>query len=401
MPSSAAVAAAWNARSADGIELTRRDIGSLDWARPPWRIESTPGVAPVAEAPFRVCPITISIMEDWTADREREASRKVVVVTGASAGVGRATIREFARGGATIGLIARGREGLEAAAREVEAAGGRALVLPVDVADAAAVEAAAETVEQKLGPIDVWVNNAMTSVFAPVNRLAADEVRRVTEVTYLGTAYGTMAALRWMRPRDAGVIVQVGSALAYRSIPLQAAYCAAKHAMVGFTDSLRSELVHDGSGVRVTVVHLPAMNTPQFDWVRSRLPRRARPVPPIYQPEVAARAIVWASEHPVRELRVGTPTLLAIAAQKTIPGLLDWYLGRTGFDAQQGPEAEEPGRPDNLFAPVPGDGGAHGRFERDAREHSPEAWLATHRAAVLGIAALLVGSSAAIARRGR
>jgi NAD(P)-dependent dehydrogenase (short-subunit alcohol dehydrogenase family) len=340
-------------------------------------------------------------MKNGTANGQDVPRRKVVVVTGASAGIGRATVREFARGGASIGLIARGREGLEAAAREVEATGGRALVLPLDVADAAAVEAAAETVEQKLGPIDVWVNNAMTSVFAPVKQLAPDEVQRVTEVTYLGTAYGSMAALRRMLPRDNGVIVQVGSALAYRSIPLQAAYCAAKHAMVGFTDSLRSELIHDGSRVRVTVVHLPATNTPQFDWVRSRLPRRARPVPPIYQPEVAARAIVWASERPVRELRVGTPTLLAIAAQKAVPGLLDWYLGRSGFDAQQTREAEETDRPDNLFAPLPGDHGAHGRFDAEAREHSLEAWLAMHRAPVLGIAALLVGSWAATARRRR
>jgi NADP-dependent 3-hydroxy acid dehydrogenase YdfG len=329
----------------------------------------------------------------------RKSTARVVVVTGASAGVGRATVREFARRGAWLGLIARGRDGLEAARREVEAVGGRALPLPLDVADAAAVEAAAESVEQELGPIDVWVNNAMTSVFAPVKQLAPDEIRRVTEVTYLGYAYGSMAALRRMLPRDAGIIIQVGSALAYRSIPLQAAYCAAKHAMVGFTDSLRSELIHDHSGVRVTVVHLPATNTPQFEWVRSKLPRRARPVAPIYQPEVAARAIVWASEHPMRELRVGTPTLLAIAAQKAIPGFLDWYLGRTGFDAQQTDEAEEPDRPDNLFAPLPGDYGAHGRFDDSAREQSPETWLATHRAPVLAIAGVLAAGSALALRR--
>jgi NAD(P)-dependent dehydrogenase (short-subunit alcohol dehydrogenase family) len=324
---------------------------------------------------------------------------RVVVVTGASAGVGRATVRAFAREGASIGLIARGPDGLNATKAEVEAAGGRALVLPADVADAAAIDAAADKVERELGPIDVWVNNAMTSVFAPVSELTAAEIKRVTEVTYLGSAYGTLAALRRMLPRDSGVIVQVSSALAYRSIPLQAAYSAAKHATVGFTDSLRSELIHDGSGVRVSVVDLPALNTPQFDWVRSRLPRRAQPVPPIYQPEVAARAIVWAAEHPTRELRVGTPTVLATAAQKAIPGLLDWYLARTGFDAQQTDEPETPDRPDNLFAPVAGDRGAHGRFDDRALDHSPETWLATHRAPVGLVAALFAGSAALVLRR--
>jgi len=313
--------------------------------------------------------------------------------------VGRASVREFARTGASIGLIARGKDGLDAAAREVEAVGGQALILPLDVADAAAVEDAAAQVEARFGPIDVWVNNAMTSVFAPVQELTADEVRRVTEVTYLGYAYGTMTALRRMLPRNRGVIIQVGSALAYRSIPLQAAYCAAKHAMVGFTDSLRSELMHGGTAIRVTVVDLPAMNTPQFDWVRSKLPHRARPVAPIFQPEVAARAIVWASDHPARDLRVGTPTVLAIAAQKVIPGFLDWYLARTAFDAQQTNESESPDRPDNLFAPLPGDHGAHGRFDEHALEHSPETWLATHRAPVALAIALVAGSAVVLRRR--
>src|SRR5437868_5718918 len=235
---------------------------------------------------------------------------QVVVITGASAGVGRATVREFARHGAHVGLLARGVDGLEQARREVEEAGGRALVLPTDVADAEAVEAAAAAVEAELGPIDVWVNNAMASVFSPVKLMTAAEVKRVTEVTYLGVVYGTLAALKRMLPRDRGVIVQVGSALAYRGIPLQAAYCAAKHAIQGFTESLRCELLHDDSRVRVTMVHLPAMNTPQFDWVKSRMPREPQPVPPIYAPEIAADAIVWAATHRRRELSVGAPTAI-------------------------------------------------------------------------------------------
>jgi short-subunit dehydrogenase len=324
---------------------------------------------------------------------------KVVVVTGASAGVGRATVRAFARSGAWIGLIARSAEGLAAARAEVEAAGGRALVLPADVADAEAIEDAAHQVEEQLGPIDVWVNNAMTSVFAPVKDLTAAEIKRVTEVTYLGYAYGTMSALRRMLPRDSGVIIQVGSALAYRSIPLQAAYCAAKHAIVGFTDSLRSELIHDRSAVRVTVVHLPALNTPQFDWVRNKLPRRARPVPPIFEPEVAASAIVWAADHPRREVFVGGPTVLAITAQKLVPGLLDWYLGRTGYDAQQTSEPEIADRPDDLFAGLPGDRGSRGRFE--ARDRSRQAWLTTHRSVAAGLASAVVLGGALIAQRRR
>src|SRR5256714_2044050 len=238
--------------------------------------------------------------------------KRIVVITGASAGVGRATVRAFARQGADIGLLARGHDGLEGARRDVEAEGGRALTLTADVADAEQVEAAAERVERELGPIDVWVNNAMVSVFSPVKALKADEVKRVTEVTYLGVVYGTLAALRRMLPRDRGTIVQVGSALAYRGIPLQAAYCGAKHAIQGFTESLRCELLHDKSSVRVTMVQLPAMNTPQFDWVKSRLPREPQPVPQIYEPEIAAEAIVWAASHRRRELSVGITTLLAI-----------------------------------------------------------------------------------------
>src|SRR5947209_17449304 len=230
---------------------------------------------------------------------------EVVVITGASAGVRRATARAFAREGAYIGLLARGRDGLEGARRDVEELGGRALVLPADVSDADAVERAAEAVEQEFGPVDVWINNAMTSVFSPVKEMRAEEYRRVTEVTYLGYVYGTLAALKRMLPRDRGVIVEVGSALAYRGIPLQSAYCASKHAIQGFVDSLRCELLHDKSNVRVTMVQLPAMNTPQFSWVKSRLPRKAQPVPPIFQPEVAAEAIVYASDNPRREIYVG------------------------------------------------------------------------------------------------
>jgi NAD(P)-dependent dehydrogenase (short-subunit alcohol dehydrogenase family) len=304
---------------------------------------------------------------------------EIVVVTGASAGLGRATVRAFARRGAHIGLLARGREGLEGARREVEAAGGKALVLPTDVADAEQVEMAAAAVEDQLGPIDVWVNNAMVSVFSPIKDMAAEEFKRVTDVTYLGVVYGTVAALKRMLPRDRGVIVQVGSALAYRGIPLQAAYCGAKHAIQGFVDSLRCELLHDRSRVRVTMVQMPALNTPQFGWVKSRLPNKARPVPPIFQPEVAAEAVVWAAHNDRRELYVGWPTAEAIVGNKLAPGVGDWYLARTGYDAQQTDEPADPHRPDNLWAPVPGDHGAHGAFDRGASTWSPQFWATTHR----------------------
>lgn len=314
---------------------------------------------------------------------------RTVVVTGASAGLGRAVVQEFARAepGVRVGLLARGREGLEAAAREVEALGGRALALPVDVADADAVEGAAARVEAELGPVDVWVNNAMTSVFSPVHQMQAEEYRRVTEVTYLGYVYGTLAALRRMRPRDAGVVVQVGSALAYRSIPLQSAYCASKAAIRGFTDSLRCELHHDRSRVRLVMIQMPALNTPQFGWCRSRMPRQAQPVPPIFEPEVGARAVVRASRHPPqRERWVGLPTWQAIVGQRFIPGLLDRYLGYTGYEGQQTAAPRDPDQPDNLFAPVPGDAGAHGSF--DTRAHGPQ----RHRAAVAA-ATLLFGAT--------
>ncbi len=282
--------------------------------------------------------------------------------------------RRLPGGGRRVGLLARGLEGLEGARRDVEALGGRAIAVPTDVADAAQVEAAAAAVEAAFGPIDVWVNNAMVSVFSPIKQMEPEEYRRVTEVTYLGTVYGTLAALRRMLPRDRGVIVQVGSALAYRGIPLQSAYCAAKHAIQGFCDSLYCELIHDKSRVRLTMVQMPALNTTQFGWVKSRLPRKAQPVPPIFQPEVAAEAIVWAAHHDRRSLMVGWPTVEAIVGNKIAPGLLDIYLANTCFDAQMTGEPEDPGRPDNLWEPVDAghDHGAHGSFDRRS---SGSSWL--------------------------
>lgn len=326
------------------------------------------------------------------------ARPEVVVVTGSSAGVGRAIAREFAKRNAWIGLIARDTARLAAAKREVEACGGRALVLAGDVADANHVESAAETVEREFGPIDIWVNDAMTTVFAPVAEITPEEFRRATEVTYLGTVYGTMAALKRMRMRHRGAIIQIGSALAYRSIPLQAPYCGAKHAIVGFTDSLRSELIHEGSNIRLTMVHLPAMNTPQFDWCRSRLPRHPQPVPPIYEPEVAARVVVWAAHHNRREIYVGLPTVKAIYAQKIAPGFADWYLAKTAYKGQQTDQPVSPHRPDNLFTPVPGPFGAHGNFDARARTTSIQAFFSLHRlvigACILGAGAVMLATGA-------
>ena len=319
----------------------------------------------------------------------------VVVITGASAGVGRATVRKFARHGARIGLLARGVDGLKAAQREVQTLGGEALVIPTDVANAEQVEAAAEKIEADLGEIDVWVNNAMTSVFSPIKKMRPEEFRRVTEVTYLGYVYGTLAALKRMLRRDRGVIVQVGSALAYRGIPLQAAYCAAKHAIQGFCDSLRCELIHDKSNVKVTMLQMPALNTPQFGWVKSRLPHKAQPVPPIFQPEVAAEAIYFAARNPRREFYVGLPSVEAIVANKIAPGFLDHYLARNGYESQQYDGAEDPNRPNNLWQPVPGDHGAHGAFGARASSWSPQLWTSEHRAwiaaalVVLGVSGLL------------
>ena len=300
---------------------------------------------------------------------------EVVVITGASAGLGRATAREFGRHGASIGLIARNQERLEAAKKEIEQSGGRALVLPLDVADAKALDNAAAQIEERFGPIDIWVNDAMTSVFSPIEEMTPEEFKRVTEVTYLGFVYGTLAALKRMRPRDRGTVVQVGSALAYRSIPLQSAYCAAKHAIAGFTDSLRCELVHQRSRVHVTMVQLPALNTPQFGWVKSRLPRQAQPVPPIFQPEVGARAIYWAAHARKREVWVGGSTVAAIIGQRFIPGLLDQYLGKTGYASQQHDGPRDPNRPNNLWESVPGDYEARGSFGARASDSSPELWI--------------------------
>lgn len=316
--------------------------------------------------------------------------RPVVVVTGASAGIGRATVRRFAREGYDVGLIARGADGLEAAAEEVRRLGGRAVAVPCDVSNSDAVEAAAERFESELGPIAVWVNNAMVSVFSPVAEMQPAEFKRVTEVTYLGYVYGTLSALKRMRARNCGAIVQVGSALAYRSIPLQSAYCGAKHAIVGFTDSLRCELIHDRSQIHVTAVHMPAVNTPQFEWVKSRLPRKSQPVPPIFQPEVAADAIYFAAHHRRRELWVGRSAIAAIVGQKIAPGLLDRYLASHGFDSQQTDAPSKPEQPNNLWEPVDaegrGDFGAHGSFDDRAETRSPLLELSKWRP-VLQIAA--------------
>lgn len=307
--------------------------------------------------------------ETWPA-MIAHASPEVVVVTGASAGVGRAVVRRFAREGAHLGLLARGRDRLEATRREVEEAGGRAVVIPTDVADADRVEAAAETVEREFGPIGIWINNAMTTVFSPFREMTAGEFRRATEVTYLGQVYGTMSALKRMVPRDHGTVVQVGSALAYRSIPLQSAYCGAKHAIRGFTDSIRSELIHDGSRVHITMVQLPGLNTPQFSWCKTRLPRHPQPVPPIFQPELAAEAVVWAAHHRRREVHVGGPTVQTIWGGKIAPGLLDHYLARSAYEGQQAEQPVDGNRPSNLFEPPPGDPGAHGIFDDRASAES-------------------------------
>ncbi len=316
----------------------------------------------------------------------------VIVITGASAGVGRAVARAFAPRRARIGLLARGEDGLEGARRDVQELGGEALAIPTDVADASAVDAAASAVEERFGPIDVWVNDAMVSVFSPIKEMTAEEFRRVTEVTYLGYVYGTLAALKRMLPRDRGVIIQVGSALAYRGIPLQAAYCGAKHAIQGFTDSLRCELLHDRSRVRVSMVEMPALNTPQFGWVRTRLPGKPQPVPPIYQPEVAARAVLWAADHDRTELYVGLSTLIVILGNKLFPRIGDRYLARTGYRSQQTKERVAPDRPDNLWTPVAGDHGAHGEFDGRAYGRSAQLWATEHRAALGGAALALAAA---------
>lgn len=321
---------------------------------------------------------------------------QVVVVTGASAGVGRAVAEAYGKRGAWVALLARGKAGLDGAREAVEAGGGKAMTFQVDVSDAAAVDAAADEIERNFGPIDVWINNAMISIFAPVHEIAPDDFHRVTDVTYHGVVWGTMTALKRMRERDCGNIVQVGSALAYRSIPLQSAYCGAKHAIEGFTESLRTELLHYGSNVKISMVQLPAINTPQFDWVKTTLPNHPQPVPPIFQPELAAEAIMQAADTGVKEIKLGFPTVVAILGEKVAPGLLDRYLARSNFEAQQTDRPVSPDRQSNLYRPVDDDRdfGAHGDFNDQAKRSSPQWWLMSNRrwllAAASGVAAVVV-----------
>lgn len=329
----------------------------------------------------------------------------ISVVTGASGGIGRAVARRLAARGDAVALLARGSDGLAAAAEDVRAAGGTPLPIEVDVADFAAVDRAAQRVEDELGPIDLWVNNAFSSVFAKFTDIGMDEFARTTEVTYLGYVYGTRAALTRMLPRDRGVVVQVGSALAYRGIPLQSAYCGAKHAIQGFNEALRVELLHDKSNVHVTMVQMPAVNTPQFGWVLSRLPRKAQPVAPIYQPEIAAEAVLWAAEHPKRrEYWVGGSTVGTLLANAVAPGLLDRYLARTGFEGQQTDERRPADEPANLWKPADGpgepDAGAHGDFDEKAKKRSPQMWASHHHGLVAGGLVAAAGAAIwALARR--
>ncbi|HLH14480.1 MAG TPA: SDR family oxidoreductase [Solirubrobacteraceae bacterium] len=329
------------------------------------------------------------------------SGHEVVVVTGASRGVGRAIAERFARDGAHIALLARGRDGLDDAAEAVERLGGKALALPTDVAEYDAVDAAAAATEEALGPIDIWVNDAMTTVFAFFEDIEPEEFKRATEVTYLGAVWGTKAALNRMLPRDRGAIVQVGSAMAYRGIPLQSPYCGSKHAMKGFFESLRSELLAKGSNVHVSMVQLPGLNTPQFDHCRSKMDRKPMPVPPIYQPEVAADAVHFAAHHRRRQLWVGIPTFYTILGERLAPALGDWYMGKTGVSSQLTEEPVDPPREGNLFAPVQESRGAHGDFDAKAHSRSALLWMAMHRRALAG-AALATGSAlATLAARAR
>jgi short-subunit dehydrogenase len=331
---------------------------------------------------------------------------RISVVTGASGGIGRAVARKLAARGDAVALLARGADGLAGAAEDVRRAGGTPLPIEVDVADYTAVDEAAERIEKELGPIDLWVNDAFSSVFARFTEINMDEFRRTTEVSYLGYVYGTKAALTRMQARDRGVIVQVGSALAYRGIPLQSAYCGAKHAIQGFHESLRVELLHDKSNVHVTMVQMPAVNTPQFGWVLSRLPRKAQPVAPIYQPEVAARAVLYAAEHPKRrEYWVGGSTAATLLANAVAPGILDRYLARTGFSGQQTDEAREPDQPANLWEPADGrgepDAGAHGDFDDQAKNRSAQVWASQHHGLLAAVGGGLAAAGAAWALRRR
>src|SRR5690348_2448047 len=316
-----------------------------------------------------------------------EAKAPIVVVTGGTAGIGRATVREFARSGYNVAILARGKDGLEAARRDVEDLGGKGLAIPTDVADWKAVEAAADQVENELGPIDIWVNNAFAGIFSRFMDVTPEEYERVTQVTYLGQVNGTRAALKHMLPRDKGKIVLVGSALAYRGIPLQSAYCGAKHAIQGFIDSVRCELLNEKTKVTITMVQMPGVNTPQFDWIRAKLPGQPRPVGKVYQPEVAGRAIYAAAHDTRKEMLVGLPTVEAVWGNKIASSLLDDYLAATGIKAQQRPERVQPDRKDNLFEPVAGDHGAHGSFDNEAVDSSAELWVTEHKKE-LGLAAL-------------
>jgi NAD(P)-dependent dehydrogenase (short-subunit alcohol dehydrogenase family) len=329
---------------------------------------------------------------------------RIVAVTGASAGIGRASAVEFGRCGDTVVLLARGEKGLAGAAKEVEQAGGRAVPITVDVADAEQVQAVVDRIESEVGPIDIWVNVAFSSVFAPFDEIRPEEYRRATEVSYLGYVYCTMAVLKHMKARNRGAIVQVGSALAYRGIPLQTAYCGAKHAIQGFHEALRCELLHEKSGVHVTMVQMPAVNTPQFSWLLTRLPRHAQPVPPIYQPEFPGRAVRFAAEHPKRrEYWVGSSTMATLAANALAPGILDRYLARTGFDSQQTNQEQDPNAPANLWEPADGpdgeDFGAHGVFDEQAHESDPQLWASHHHGVLAGVAAVALTGAAAAVRR--
>jgi short-subunit dehydrogenase len=336
-------------------------------------------------------------------NNRHEAARydepEVVVVTGASAGLGRAIVQEFARHKAKVALIARDADRLDQAVREAVKLGGDAMAIPLDVVNAEQVHEAATQVEDRFGPIDIWINNAMTTVFAPFLEVTPEEYKRATEVTYLGAVWGTMAALQKMKPRDHGAIVQIGSALAYRSIPLQAAYCGAKHAIMGFTDTVRTELIHDHSKVHITMVQMPGMNTPQFDWCRTRMPRHPQPVPPIYNPEVAARAVYWAAHRRRREVYVGLPTVASIIGTKLLPGLLDRYLGRTGYDAQQTTRPIDSQRPDNLMEPVAGDFAAPGSFDATAVSASPQLWADMHRGVSVAASLAVIGAFLVLRKR--
>src|SRR5699024_4907967 len=330
---------------------------------------------------------------------KNKSFNKVVAITGASAGLGRAIAHEFAKHGAKIGLLARGMDGLEAAEEEVKELGGQALAIHCDVSDPEQVESVADQVEAELGPIEVWINNAMVSVFSPLDQITPDEFKRVTEVTYLGQVYGTMAALKRMLPRNKGSVILAGSALAYRGIPLQSAYCGAKHGIHGFFESLRSELIHENSDVNVSMVQLPAMNTTQFGFVKSRLPNKPRPMGTIYEPEVAAKVFfeVANNEHKEREVFVGFPTVQTIIGNKLIPGWLDHYLARTGYQGQQTNEPEDPNRENNLWEPIPGDHGVRGTFDGQAWDFSPKFWAATHKwASMAGAAIVGIGIGAMV-----